>query len=93
MMPHTKRYEVRVVIGEPPEDGPQTLDAPILITNDLTDAKGLADSKRLEYGNGLAVVDRVASTVIIVNSEFSARDLDRIGAEPLPLIPRYFRLR
>lgn len=92
-MPHAKRYEVRAIIGEPPEQGPQPLDAPILVTNDVAEAKRWPDAKRSEYSDGLAIVDRIASTVIIVNREFGAADLDRLNADPLPLIPRYFQLR
>jgi hypothetical protein len=92
-MPHSKRYEIRVVVGEPPEDGPWPLEPPILITDDDAEARNFADSKRTEFPNGLAVIDRIASTVVLVNSQFSAEQQKRLSSDPIPLIPRYFKLR
>ena len=77
---------------KPAKHGPWPLEASILVTDSATEAKHFADSKRLEDVDGIAIVDRVASTVIILDREFSAAERDRLSTDPTPLIARYFQL-
>jgi hypothetical protein len=92
-MLNTKPYQVRAILSIRPARGPQPLDAPLIATNNVAEAKRFADSKRADYSHGHAIVDLVASTVAIVDCTVSVADLGRLSIDPLPLIPRYFELR
>ena len=78
-MSRPKRYEVRQVASDPPQQGPWLLDVPLFGTDDRAQAGRIADLERAV--RHVAIVDRVASTVEI-----------ETGAT-LPLVPTVFVLR